>query len=137
MCLQCVTNAETIAEDIILGYDLMVSTNDSSPDWPKGYCGLVKCNDPDFIWEGRPIYDPLAGMSDQEINLLADEATEWVGWEEFVNFVSSVTTSFDCDPRTGYNFVKSCTASGYVWEKDGDVVMWFLNKVGRRLLGND
>jgi hypothetical protein len=115
----------------------MVSTNDASPEWPKGYYGLVKCNDPDFIWEGKPLYDPLEGVNDEDINLLADDAGEWIGWETFMNYVNSVTTSFNCDPTTGYDFVKACKASGYVWEKKGDVVMWFLDKVGRKVQKND
>ena len=49
MCLQCVTNAKTISEEFLPGYYLMISKKDH-PNWPKGYYGLVICNDPSYVF---------------------------------------------------------------------------------------
>jgi hypothetical protein len=136
MCLQCVTEAETVLDDPILGYILMVAKRDSE-EWPAGHYGLVKCNDPDFIWEGKPLLDPLEGMDDDAIDALADDSEEWAGYERFMDFVEKIRPVFNTDPYTGHQFVRACEASGYKWKQDGDVVMWFIDHIARKMEKNE
>lgn len=60
MCLQCIAEAELIIEKVLKGdkysYSLMRSTKDNE-EWPKGWYGLVICNDPQFIFDAEILKD--------------------------------------------------------------------------------
>lgn len=132
MCLQCVTEAETIIEFPIIGYWLMQSKK-GHPDWPEGYFGLVKCNDPDFVWEGEVYYDPLDEMTDDEIDAIPKGDPLWEKYWAFSEHVDRVEPAFSCRPELGYQFVNACIASGYNRHKDGYVLYWFISRIGKML----
>ena len=132
MCLQCMTEAETVLEFPILGYWLMRATVDH-PEWPEGHFGLVKCNDPDFVWEGEIHYDPLDEMTDDEIEALPKDGPEWEKYWAFAKHIERIEPAFNCRPELGYQFVGACVASGYNIDEDGYVIDWFISRIGKML----
>jgi len=134
MCLQCSAKARVVVKDIIPGYTLMRATKGcekivGAPAWPKGWYGLVQCNDPDFIWEGKPIADPTEGLTGDQINALPEAP-----FSRFHYLCEAIEKQFVTDPMTGYQFVQACKKAGYKPKRDGlNVVMWFVGYAGKKL----
>lgn len=134
MCLECVTEAETLIEDIIPGYRLTVAMKDAE-DWPKGYYGLVRGNDPDFVWPPDDYIDPFSGMTDEEIEAADEKAPDprWQEWYDFASFIARIRDRFNTHPIIGWHFINACQECGYDHYYDGDVIYWFIDRVNRRL----
>ncbi len=130
MCLQCITDSATLIPDVLPGYRLQIARTDH-PDWPKGYLGLVRSNDPDFVWPYSPIVDPEF-TDDEEMNALKPGCPELIAWDRFAGHVEICQPHFKTDPATGYYFVNACESAG--WNGfDGDPVYWFLSRISRAL----
>ena len=128
MCLQCVTTAKKLVDNVLPGYSLYQAV-DGCQEWPKNWYGLVQRDDPDFIWEDKPIPDPTKGLSDVEINNMDDHA-----FSLYHRTSEKIEKSFKTDPMTGYNLVKACMSAGYDPDKDGlNVVMWLVGVAGEKL----
>jgi len=133
MCLQCATNAITLIEDVLPGYALMQATK-SAPEWGAGEYGLVRCNDPDFVWKSKPICDPTASMADEEIGELTNNDPRWVAGCQHFEMVTNVEPRFNTSPYEGYLLVKACMEAGYDPEKDGTrVISWLMDYLARKL----
>lgn len=80
MCLQCMTEAEIFANSlsdvhILPGYALMRATKDDYPDdpgWKKGEYGLVRMNDPDIVFDIKPMKKPYKYGDDDKMNTEKD-----------------------------------------------------------------
>lgn len=119
MCMQCLTKSKIIIEDPIPGY-LLTQATVGIEEWPEGYYGLVRCNDPDFVWKMKPRAEPPDSSHD-----------DWVVWakeaEEF-------DECLDTDPMTGWALVETCKKAGYDPEKYGyRVGFWLFGKLGEEL----
>ncbi len=112
MCLQCEVDAQCVLREIIPGYQLYISIKDHE-EWPKGQYGLVRCNDPDFVF---------AIPKDRD-----DEGE----WYDFILY------EFLMEPLTGYNFVSACMAAGWNQKEHGDVAIWFVERILERLKKNE
>lgn len=133
MCLQCPAEAQTLVADILPGYSLMVARKDT-PKWPQGYYGLVRQNDPDFVWPGPLLADPLEDLSDEEIDALPEDDPRFQASDRFHKYTDQIESAFISDPLTGYAFVSACMAAGYDSDRDGSCVLkWFSNLAARRL----
>ena len=131
MCLQCLAKARLVKKDILPGYFLMVSTQ-NAPGWPKSHYGLVRCNDPDFVWEGRPSPDPYHGLSDHGIESSPKNIHE--AFHKWSKMVEKTEEAFHGSAMDCYRFVDACKKAGYRPERDGyNVVMWFVDYAGRKL----
>ncbi len=110
MCLLCITEAELITRNILPNWFLYKSTNDSSKEWPKGYYGVVSCNDPLFVFP--PIKSEPHTM-------------------EFINEVSDIDFNLKFSLDEGYEFVKDCIKVGFDPEhnSNGTVLFWFFERV--------
>ena len=112
------------------GYILMRSTRDVE-GWPKGWYGLVRSNDPDFVWCGRMEPDPLGGMTDKEISGCSKRV--WNASSRWWRVVEGIEKSFKSDVMTSYDFVSACKRAGYRIKRDGmNVVAWFVGYVGQK-----
>jgi hypothetical protein len=89
MCEQC--SAKTVyyvhedTNNVLPGYILVRATQDGwemkKDDW-----GLVKSNDPDFIWSTTPVCDPDDGLTDEQIETLQnDQSGRYVEYEKALN----------------------------------------------------
>jgi hypothetical protein len=110
----------------------MIATKADSTDWPKGWLGLVKENDPLFVWP----YKPLLDIDDPAFDRLHPVDPELALWKLFIDYVFEVEENFACSyPIQGYEFVSACIKAGYQPEQYGvNVVWWFINFVNRALL---
>lgn len=118
MCLQCMTKAKMLIKDVLPGYFLMKATVHHN-DWPKGYYALVQCNDPDFIWEGKPLLDPLFNISDKKLDLLSNKNPLWKKSDKFFEYIEKIESKFITDPIQGYELIEACIKAGYDMEKHG------------------
>jgi len=130
MCLQCLTDAVILKEEILPGYHLMKAMKDAE-GWKKDQFGLIRQNDPDFVWD-NPGPEPCAGMPDEEINNCPEE--KWDRQTEWQKKVEQIEKNFISDPMTCYEFVATCMAVGYDPKKDGfNVVMWFIHYCAEKI----
>jgi hypothetical protein len=105
MCEQCLVNPLFYGE-VLPGWFLIRARRESS-SMKVGDWGLLRCNDPDFIWSSHPVLD--LSSDDEEENLSIPE-------DDF-------TSAFRCDPNTGYALVKAAEQSGYHPE-EGGLLYW-------------
>ena len=136
MCSQCVSEAELLMDEVLPGYALMLARKDSE-HWASGQYALVEKNDPDFIWSGDPLVNPLEGLSDQEVNALEKNGDPWRNFESYANRVDEIEHQFRVGPFVGYKFVRSCRDDGYDPGKHGErVLFWFVDHIARKLKRN-
>jgi hypothetical protein len=147
MCLQCLCEAKSYGE-VIPGWLLMTSSK-GDKNWPLGYWGLVQSNDPTFVWEHRPLFDPhelieselkRRGIKQPEIDkrmekIEASTQDRHPLWREFDNFhhkaetFSSAICSW-CPPNVGFELISACIKAGYNPKEDGDVAFWLFSYMG-------
>ena len=132
MCLQCTVEAENLGL-VLPDWHLMRSTKDH-PRWPIGHWGLVRSNDPDFVWSSEPTPDPLHGVPD-------DQWEEWfaanAGTAAYERTMSrepaDFSAAFVCEPSVGWDLVRACITLGYDPEESGDFRQWLFSWIGIRI----
>jgi hypothetical protein len=121
-----------VKEQILPGYFLVMATKEIE-EWPKGWYGLVQCNDPDFVWKGRPRPLHLYNLSDKEIKAIPIKTLKKWNKEEY-KFIDEIEDQFVTDPMKGYQLVAACKKAGYNPKKHGyNVLMWLMDYMGRKL----
>ena len=133
MCLQCLTDAVTIKQNVLPGFTLMQSQKDAE-GWPKGAYGLVETNDPTVVFADPLLKDPTAGMSDEALNALL--AVEPKGYEEFFQAAEKMGPSLILDAVTGHKLVEACIASGYSSKEDGHLRYWLMHHLALHVDAN-
>ena len=128
MCLQCDTKAVIVQQDILPGFSLYQAQVDAA-DWPKGWYGLVECNDPTFVFAGPLLSDPTFGMSDEALNALKDFPA---GYDEFCAAADAVGEKLVGCPMAGYSLVRACMEVGYR-RTDGHVHYWLLHHLATKV----
>lgn len=127
MCLQCIADAQHVFKgprEILPASEYggpfyLVKARGGCKDWPKGWYGLVRMNDPDIIWEWDPQPEPTVESED---------------WKIWCREIEKICEDFIFDPMLGFHFVGSCKKAGYDPDRDGyNVVLWFMDHVGRAL----
>lgn len=112
--MQCLTESTTIIENIVPGY-LLARATKSDEDWPAGHYGVIRMNDPLFVFPELPKPPTVEeGINDFDKTVCAVE--------EF---------GFTLDQ--GYHFTTACIAAGYSPDTDGKVMSWFLEHVYNQL----
>jgi len=127
--MQCLADAHLVLKRPVLpklsgdcrgGPYWLVQAQKGCEGWPKGWYGLVQMNDPDFIWEGEPIPEPLFRKKDEKA---------WKNWWKMLEKIEC-----NLGPIVGYQLVASCMQAGYRPEKHGyRVIWWLMNRIGRML----
>lgn len=130
MCLQCLTDAITIKENVLPGFTLMQSQKDAE-GWPKGAYGLVETNDPTIVFIGPLLKDPTAGMSDEALNALLAGGPE--GYEEFFQAAEKLGPSLILDATAGHRLVEACIACGYSSKDAGHLRYWLMNHLATQV----
>jgi len=147
MCTQCCVDAEyflldkdgNMAEDpeILPGWMLFRAAKDSTgSDMKKGQWGLVRCNDPDYVWDEDPIIDPTFGMTEsQEKCFFGVDAKDSPGVAQ-ANLFMDLAIDFrgalrSCanDPDTGWELVEAAKKRGFDPEK-GLLSFWLFHRMG-------
>jgi hypothetical protein len=122
-----------VVKNVLPGYYLKIAVKDHQ-DWPKGWYGLVQCNDPDFVWKGKPKLDPTFHMSDKEQEALPDDSPIWNDVNKFFKFIESIEPNFECDPIMGYQLVEACKKAGYDEKKHGlRVIAWLSHHMAEKI----
>jgi len=114
--MQCTVDAQPVLWDIVPGYHLFVSTQTvpEEPDWPKGWYGLLRQNDPEFIFY----------VDVKDFKFPGTDLTE-------------VCDSFDTTPMRGYDFVRACRKAGYNPKRHGyHIYVWFIGHMVKELKKN-
>jgi len=133
MCLQCISKAETVLNDAVPGYTLMVATLDTD-HWRKGEWGLVNSNDPDFIWSGDPLINPIMFMTEKELEQVPKTDPLWDAVSLCDQRVEEIEKRFRAAPMIGYKFVQACLRAGYDPNVHGErIVLWFIDHVARKI----
>jgi hypothetical protein len=142
MCEQCVAKATLYVgpaeERPLPGYSLVRATQDGwsmkKDDW-----GLVDINDPAYWWSVTPVEDPLAGLTDEQINAMEDGPKD-AAFDAAVESLSEGLAGrsvgmlgpdvmayprIDCAIRL-YEAAKSV---GYDQERDGSFAHWLCHRL--------
>lgn len=133
MCEQCVTDCLHYGQ-VLPGWYLIRAQKDGNlmkiHQW-----GLLRCNDPDFVWTVDPIVDITYGMSDDQVDALPDD--QWNLYRKFSNSAEKFEQSLKGDIRSGYSLYKACLEAGYDPEVDGyNLSHWLLHSLAVRVSEN-
>ena len=130
MCQQCITEAEDVTTNLLPGYTLM-RARVGSTEWPAGWFGLVRQNDPDFVFPGPLTVDPFAGLSDEEINARADElAPADAVFDAAVRGLQAPLATMHA--VAGYELVTACQLAGYDIARDGtEIAYWLMHYLAK------
>jgi hypothetical protein len=104
------------------------------PDWPKGWYGLVRWNDPDYIWEGKPVIDPFEDLTDKQINALSDKSRIVKKNRYFFSLVEKIEPQFEASPELGYTLYSACKKAGYDEKKHGyRLIPWLVHHMAKKM----
>lgn len=128
MCDQCVGACITFGE-IVPGWFLIQARRDAF-SIKKDQYGLVECNDPDFVWNVKPLEDPLKNLTDDQIDELDEKDPIWKEWKKFVQVEQSIGKILKSNIETGYSLYKACLEGGYNPDKHGhNVSCWLTDQM--------
>jgi len=97
--------------------------------WPKGWFGLVFCNDPIVVWGWPPTPEPHVPEGKGKKSRAAFKF-----WEKWYNEAHKAVMALNgLDLTTSYDLVTACTQAGYNRGKDGDAAMWLMGFIGKAL----
>jgi hypothetical protein len=133
MCDQCV--AATIGWDLFPGWGLVKARLDCD-SMKAGDWGLLRCNNPDFVWRTPapgPL-DPLFGLTEEEEKALPESDPRWDASLKWCHQAHKLNLK----PPKGqavyvnayYELVQGGIQAGYDPDKDGDFSMWLFHRMG-------
>lgn len=133
MCLQCLSHAKLVKQNVLPGFSLMQATADT-PEWPAGHFGLVQVNDPMVVFPGPLLVDPAKGMDEDEL----DAMPEWPeGCDEFMDAAQGLEQQLKVNALDGYALVTACTQVGYKPGSDGLLGFWLLDYLASAAQSNN
>lgn len=130
MCLQCLTNAELVQEEVLPGFALYVATK-GHPAWPAGHFGLIQTNDPLVVFPGPVLADPLADMTDAEIDALPDFPEEYKRYSEAASALEASLNALGINGAAW--LVHACIQAGYHPGTSGSLEYWLMHHLGSAL----
>ncbi|MDF3281738.1 MULTISPECIES: hypothetical protein [unclassified Gordonia (in: high G+C Gram-positive bacteria)] len=146
MCEQCVVSPVYFGEPLP-GWTLARARLESPvADWRQGQWGLIRADDPTFVWWTTPTPSPTRGMSEDEEDAwwaersgghqdLAAQDPEverelWATDERCADFLSAFRA---CSPNDGFDLVTAAAHCGYERARDGVFEIWFFDYLGDHL----
>lgn len=123
MCLQCTVEAKVVKE--FGRWTLMISNNDESSEWPKGWLGLVITNDPHFVFPISFTKDPYENKDDDYIESSTKE--EWETFERHIEDAKNLDEKLQCSPNVGHLLISEMKKCGYDEEKE-HIEFWLTNR---------
>jgi len=134
MCLQCMTDAKVIKEDILPGYSLMQAQKEAE-GWPKDWYGLVECNNPTVVFPNIGLEPDLCDdLSDEEVDALPENSKEWQSSLSLISYARKNLDQFKkIELKDSWRLVQACIQAGYNPEEDGLAECWLLNFIAKEL----
>jgi hypothetical protein len=117
MCLQCNCDAISYGE-VLPGWALMRARKDDygdSPEWKTGEWGLVRINDPDYIWSGDLLKNPMLDWTDDQIDSCEDDAVI-AAENKFVDCWLNLHDNLVGNAECGYELCLAAISVG--WNKE-------------------
>ncbi len=109
--------------------------------WPIGWWGLFRINDPEFVWELTPTPSPTWGMSEEQTDAFWERAEwggvaqadadrdDWYRWPVGEAFLEAFAST---DPETGYALISAAISVGYPYD-DKVFAHWLFDYLGHYL----
>jgi hypothetical protein len=137
MCEQCITKC-LYYDGLFLNTYKVIKAQEDGNMMKKGDYGLVRCNDPDFVFSVEPTC-PLISMeiSDDDINAILEDDPVWEKdweWETTKAEVFDTELLQTNDLMIYFILVKAAYDCGYKIEY-GYVSRWILEKLAKFLEG--
>lgn len=129
MCLQCSADAVKLKSDAVPGFSLMVSQKDT-PEWPKGWYGLVEINDPLCVFEGPLVRDPTIGLTEDQLDVMPEYPE---GYDEYEAGAKRLRNALVLPAEAGYRLVLACMERGYNPKESGHLQFWLLNHLAEQV----
>lgn len=121
MCLQCIVDSKVVIESLFpntpngkYSYQLQVNDSIENEEWPKGWYGVVLCNDPEFVFPG-----PLEEENDDNWLDISERGLDMVDR----NILSM---------RRAWQIVDSAISAGYN-PKEEPFESWLIDYCAKRL----
>lgn len=129
MCMQCTADAVLVKADVLPGYSLYQSRQ-KVRGWPKGYYGLVKSNDPLFVFKGPIMDDPCKGLTEDDLDVMMEYPDGYDKYEKAAKQVSNIKLY----PLQAHEFIEACKSFGYSPEDHGtEFGFWFINHLAETI----
>lgn len=109
MCTQCSAHAVVVKRDVLPGITLMRATKDTK-HWPLDWFGLVKFNDPMFVFKGPLRLDPCHGLSEDDLDWMPEHPE---GYDEYATLAEELTNVKLDSLVATHEFVQACLDAGY------------------------
>lgn len=130
MCMQCSAGAKLVKENVLPGYSLYQSTKDTA-EWPLGWFGLVRCNDPAFVFKGPLRQDPCEGLTEDDLDVMPEHPE---GYDEFESVAQELSGVQFARPYQAYEFIAACLNSGYDPKVHGyEHGFWLANHLAKQI----
>lgn len=132
MCEQCLAKT-MLWKNVLPGWHLVRATQEGSY-MQEGDWGLVICNNPSFVFRTRPIKDPFAGMTNEEINNINRDkfSSELSLFESKVNAFAQELFESQDPIYASNNYIRLYEAmkkAGYDMEIHGRAETWLACKI--------
>jgi len=141
MCTQCVVDAQfylikpdgSLAEhdELLPGWALFQAKKPGG-EMNAGDWGLVRVNDPEFVWRVDPVVDPLEGFSEDEQESMFEDPEIAASIDTFVNtqdaFAAELMESVELI-TSAHALIESANKVGYTTES-GSFEWWLCHRLG-------
>lgn len=125
MCEQCCTDAISF-HNVLEGWTMIQARRDSGHMMKAKQFGLLRCNDPDIVWDECPEPDPTDGIPDEEVT---DEQHDL--WNKWMKKVQTFHTNLKMEPSVAHELVEAAIKAGYKKDESGYFSMWLFNHLGK------
>ena len=129
MCEQCSAEVDGWAYPLD-GWVLIRATKDGF-FMKKGEWGLLRSNDPDFIWEETPTLDPTEGLTDEELDKASVELQD--AEDNFTRAAQKFEDDLQGYPASGWELYNAALKAGYDKAKHGRFAFWVFNHLAKHL----
>lgn len=131
MCEQCSAEVNEFGHPLE-GWMLCRATKNGSM-MKKNEWGLVRSDDPTYVWSVNPRVDPTANLTDEQIDTMSPEDSE--KWYDFLDAAETFCKALKSYPFDGHLLYEAAVAAGYKRES-GSFSQWLFDYLARWLIAN-
>lgn len=129
MCLNCLSDPITLISQVLPGFSLMVSTQET-PLWPKGWYALAEGEHPLVVFEGPLLPDPTIGLTEDDLDAMPAYPE---GYDEYEAAAVRLGHALRVHPEVGYRLVRAAMDLGYSPQETGSLQFWLINYLNEKL----
>ena len=130
MCEQCMAEAVILIDDKpVIGEFFLVRATKDGGIMKNGEFGLVRWNDPDFIFNVTPEIEP------PDDDTIENDDLYFAWLEKARNFQQHLSAS-NAGLNASYELVKGCIDAGFKYEIDGIVEYWLFTYLAQFIKEN-